>query len=72
MTVLNAFPPQSSNTDPTRDSVKRPGNGRVCRMVCKSTLMLIGLNHDIVSGDRGTGMNLRDSFKDPQYRGHWL
>lgn len=65
MTVLNAFPSEILSTDPTRDSVKTVGNRRVYRIVHKSRLMLTGLNQDAVSVDRETGMNLRDSFKDP-------
>lgn len=67
MTVLNSFPSEILNTDSMRNSEESRKWKKVCRMVHKSWLMLIS----IVSGDRGTGMNLRDSFLDPQDKGHW-
>lgn len=59
MTVLNIFPAELSNTDPTGKVQGERNQKRVCRGEHKPRSLLIGLNQDIVSGNRGTGRKLR-------------
>lgn len=58
MTVLNAFSLELLNTDPTGDQGPCKESKkwkRLSRIVHKSRLMLLGLNQDFVSRDRGLG-----------------